>query len=56
MQESVFDRETDTSGAGGCEGWKKTHQIWTNQPFYDLLQMSDLADSWGIFSVSNVKL
>lgn len=56
MHESVFDRETDTSGAGGCEGWKKTHQIRTNQPFCDLQQISNLADSWGIFSVSNIKL
>lgn len=38
------------------KGGKKPHQIRTNQPFYDLQQISNLADSWGIFSVSNIKL
>lgn len=40
-------KETDTSGAAGCEGWKNPNQIWPKQPFYFLLQISNWADLWG---------
>ena len=62
MLESVFDRETDTSRAGGIRGIGKknkpqTYQIWTKQPFCDLLQISNLADWWQNCDISpQVKL
>lgn len=34
MLQSVFDKETDMSGVGRCEGWKKkTHQIYKKTLF-----------------------
>lgn len=40
-------KETDTSGAAGCEGGKNLIRFGQKQPFYFLLQISNWADLWG---------